>query len=165
MAATSTGLYSTSLINDQPTNWSLESAEGIGNTVVNMVDYRRVDGKVVAATHGRGMFTSQISNVVPAEVITGSDNVEISNVFPNPFSDLVTIRVNLPESNFVLMRIYDSSGNQIRTISSGLGFIGENEFFWDGTNTRGNPVPDGVYLIRITHLRENTVKRVILTRQ
>lgn len=165
MAATSTGLYSTSLINDQSTNWLIESAEGIGNAVVNMVDYRRVDGKVVAATHGRGMFTSQISNVVPTEVITGSDNVEISNIFPNPFSDLVTIRVSLPESNFVLIRIYDSSGNQIRTISSGLGFIGENEFFWDGTNTRGNPVPDGVYLIRITHLRENTVKRVVLTRQ
>lgn len=165
MAGTSTGLYSTSLINGQSTNWEIESAEGIGNAVVNMVDYRRADGKIVAATHGRGMFTSQVSNVVPPEDITGSDAFEISSVFPNPFSDLVTIRVNLPETNFVLIRIYDSSGNQIRTISSGLGFIGENEFFWDGTNTLGNPAPDGIYLVRITHLRENTVRRVILTRQ
>ena len=54
MAATSTGLYSTSLINDQPTNWSLESAEGIGNTVVNMVDYRRVDGNSSSSAHPRG---------------------------------------------------------------------------------------------------------------
>lgn len=165
MAGTSTGLYSTSLISGQSTNWEIESAEGIGNAVVNMIDYRRVDGKIVAATHGRGMFTAQVSNVVPPETITGSDAFEISSVFPNPFSDLVTIRVNLPETNFVLIRIYDSSGNQIRTISSGLGFVGENEFFWDGTNTLGNPAPDGVYLIRITHLRENTVRRVILTRQ
>ncbi|MBO3700187.1 FlgD immunoglobulin-like domain containing protein [Roseivirga sp. E12] len=165
MAATSTGLYSTGIMNGQSTNWLIESAEGIGNAVVNMIDYRRVDGKIVAATHGRGMFTSQIGNVEPPEPISGSDNFEISTVFPNPFSDLVTVRVNLPETNFVLIRIYDSSGNQIRTISSGLGFIGENEFFWDGTNTLGNPVPDGIYLIRITHLRENTVRRVILTRQ
>lgn len=165
MAGTSTGLYSTSLINGQSTNWEIESAEGIGNAVVNMIDYRRADGKIVAATHGRGMFTAQVNNVVPPEEITGSDAFEISSVFPNPFSDLVTIRVNLPETNFVLIRIYDSSGNQIRTISSGLGFVGENEFFWDGTNTLGNPAPDGIYLIRITHLRENTVRRVILTRQ
>lgn len=165
MAATSTGLYSTTIMNGQSTNWLIESAEGIGNAVVNMIDYRRVDGKIVAATHGRGMFTSQIGNVDPPEPISGSDSFEISTVFPNPFSDLVTVRVNLPETNFVLIRIYDSSGNQIRTISSGLGFIGENEFFWDGTNTLGNPVPDGIYLIRITHLRENTVRRVILTRQ
>ncbi len=165
MAATSTGLYSTTLINGQSTNWAIESAEGIGNAVVNMVDYRRVDGKIVAATHGRGMFTSRVSNVVPPEPVSGSDSFEVDAIFPNPFSDLVTIRVNLPQTNFVLIRIYDSSGNQIRTISSGLGFIGENEFFWDGTNTRGNPVPDGVYLIRITHLRQNTVRRVLLTRQ
>lgn len=163
-AATSTGLYSTTTINGQSTSWQLESPDIIGNTVVNMVDYRRVDGKVVAATHGRGMFTSQIGGVVPPEVIDGSAGFTVNAVYPNPFSSLVTINVDLPETNFLLIRIYDSSGNQIRTVSSGLGFIGENEFFWDGTNTFGRPVPDGVYLIRITYRNENTARRVLLTR-
>lgn len=163
-AATSTGLYTTSIIDGQATNWALESEEGIGNAVVNMIDYRRVDGKIVAATHGRGMFTSQITNVVPPTPVDGSAGFEVNTIYPNPFRDLVTININLPETNFVIIRIYDSSGNQIRTISSGLGFIGENEFFWDGTNTRGEPVPNGVYLIRVTHLRENIAKRVILSR-
>ncbi len=161
-AATSTGLYSTLLLNGQSTIWTLE--DGIGNAVVNMVDYRRVDGKIVAATHGRGMFTSQIGNVEPPEPVDGSAGFEVNAIYPNPFSDLVTISVNLPQTNFVIIRIYDSSGNQIRTISSGLGFIGENEFFWDGTNTRGEPVPNGIYLIRVTHLKENIAKRVILSR-
>ncbi|OEJ99489.1 FlgD immunoglobulin-like domain containing protein [Roseivirga misakiensis] len=164
-AATSTGLYGTSTLDGQSTNWSIEGPDAIGNAVVNMIDYRRIDGKVVAATHGRGMFTSSITNVVPPEPINGSDGFELTNVYPNPFSDLVTINVNLPETNLLLIRIYDSAGNQIRSISGGLGFIGENDFFWDGTNTLGNPVQDGVYLIRITYQNESTVRRVILSRQ
>ncbi|MFY0591440.1 FlgD immunoglobulin-like domain containing protein [Roseivirga sp.] len=163
-AATSTGLYGTTTMNGQATNWAIEGSDDIGNAVVNMIDYRRVDGKVVAATHGRGMFTSTIGNVVPQEPIDGSAGFELTNVYPNPFSDLVTINVNLPETNLLLIRIYDSAGNQIRSISGGLGFIGENDFFWDGTNTLGNPVQNGVYLIRITYQNENTVRRVILSR-
>ena len=164
-AATSTGLYSTTTMNGQSTIWSIESREGIGNAIVNMVDYRRSDGKVVAATHGRGMFTAQISDVVPAEVIDGSAGFELNTIYPNPFSDLVTINLNLPETNLLLVRIYDSAGNQIRTVSGGLGFIGENDFFWDGTNTRGNPVPDGIYLVRVTYKNQNTIRRIILSRQ
>jgi len=163
-AATSTGLYGTTIVNGASTNWAIESPDNIGNAVVNMIDYRRFDGKVVAATHGRGMFTSRISNVVPPDVIDGSAGFELNNVYPNPFSDLVTISLNLPETNLLLIRIYDSAGRQIRTVSGGLGFIGENEFFWDGTNTLGNPVQNGVYLIRITYQNENTVRRVILSR-
>ena len=164
-AATSTGLYSTTTMNGQSTIWSIESGEGIGNSIVNMVDYRRSDGKVVAATHGRGMFTSQIGDVVPADVIDGSAGFELTAIYPNPFSDLVTINLNLPETNLLLIRIYDSAGNQIRTVSGGLGFIGENDFFWDGTNTRGNPVQDGTYLVRVTYRNENTIRRILLRRK
>lgn len=164
-AATSTGLYSTTTMNGQSTIWSIESGEGIGNAVVNMVDYRRSDGKVVAATHGKGMFTSQISNVVPADVINGSAGFELNTIYPNPFSDLVTINLNLPETNLLLIRIYDAAGNQIRTVSGGLGFIGENDFFWDGTNTKGNPVQNGIYLVRITYKNQNTIRRIFLSRQ
>lgn len=164
-AATSTGLYSTTTMNGQSTIWSIESGEGIGNSIVNMVDYRRSDGKVVAATHGRGMFTSQIGDVIPADVIDGSAGFELTAIYPNPFSDLVTINLNLPETNLLLIRIYDSAGNQIRTVSGGLGFIGENDFFWDGTNTRGNPVQDGIYLVRVTYRNENTIRRILLRRQ
>ena len=163
-AATSTGLYSTTTLDGLSTSWQLEAPDVIGNTVVNMVDYRRFDGKVVAATHGRGMFTSRISDVVPSQAVDGSAGFTVNAIYPNPFSNLVTINIDLPETNFLLIRIYDAAGNQIRTISSGLGFIGENEFFWDGTNTFGRPVPDGVYLIRITYRDENTARRVLLNR-
>jgi hypothetical protein len=54
--ATSTGLYSTSALNGDSTQWQLEGKGTIGNTVVANVTSRPSDGVVVAATHGRGMF-------------------------------------------------------------------------------------------------------------
>ena len=129
-----------------------------------MVDYRRSDGKVVAATHGRGMFTSQISDVVPPPTISVEGGLQLEPPFPNPFSSDVTLPFNLPETGFIFVRVYNSSGQLIKVIARGQAFEGINEIFWDGTNSIGNPVPPGVYLIRFTYNNENVAERVILTR-
>lgn len=161
--ATSTGVYSTTSVSGGSIAWGLESPGEIGNSVVNMIDYRRLDGRVVAATHGNGLFLSQIQDVVrPADVQFGSA-LEIEPPFPNPFVNEVTIRFNLPETNFVLARIYNSSGQLVKVLSNGLGFQGNNEIFWDGTNTQGNRMAPGVYLVRLNYARENFSTRIILT--
>lgn len=160
--ATSTGLYSTTSLTSG-TVWVLESPEGIGNSIVNMVDYRRLDGRVVAATHGNGMFLSRIPDVVRPEVVSFADNVEIEPPFPNPFVNEVTIRFNLPETNFIWVRIYNSSGQLVKILSNGLGFQGNNELFWDGTNTQGNRMAPGPYLVRINYKRDNFSTRILLT--
>ncbi|WP_422008730.1 T9SS type A sorting domain-containing protein [Roseivirga pacifica] len=163
-AATSTGLYSTESLNGQSTVWEQESPAEIGNSVVNMVDYRRSDGQILAATHGNGLFVSQIDNVEPDEDTPGADGFEFTGLTPNPFSDFVTISFNLPETDFTLLRIYDSSGRMVHLNSGSVGFTGQNEFYWDGVNVLNQPVPNGIYLIRLTYRAQNLTKRVILSR-
>lgn len=161
--ATSTGLYNTTSLEGGNITWNLESPNEIGNSVVNMIDYRRLDGRVVAATHGNGMFISRIPDVVRPDVVSFGETLEIESPFPNPFVNDVTIRFNLPETNFILVRIYNSSGQLVKVLSSGLGFQGSNELFWDGTNTQGNRMPPGPYLVRINYKRDNFSTRVLLT--
>lgn len=161
--ATSTGVYSTTSLTGTPT-WELEGADVIGNSVVNMIDYRRSDGKIVAASHGNGMFVSRVQNVTPPDEIEAGSELSIAAPFPNPFENEITLRFNMPETGFVFIRVYNSSGQLIKVLSRGLGFQGENEIFWDGTNSIGNPVPNGVYLIRFTYNRTNQAKRVVLNR-
>ncbi len=161
--ATSTGLYSTESLSGTPI-WEQEGANTIGNSVMNMVDYRRSDGKIVAASHGNGLFVSNVANVVPEDEITAGTELVINTPFPNPFQDEVTLQFSLPETGFVLVRIYNSSGQLVRVVSSGLGFQGENEVFWDGTNSSGNPMPTGVYLARFTYNQTNQARRIILNR-
>jgi photosystem II stability/assembly factor-like uncharacterized protein len=161
--ATSTGLYSTTSLTGGTVTWHLESPDEIGNSVVNMIDYRRQDGRVVTATHGNGLFVSSIPNVVRPDAILFGSTLEIESPFPNPFVDEVTIRFNMPETNFVLVRIYNSSGQLVKILSNGLGFQGKNELFWDGTNTQGNRQGPGVYLVRFTYARQNYATRIVLT--
>jgi len=59
---TSTGLYSTALLDGSSTLWIQEGSTTIGNTVVDMVDVRLADGRIVAATHGRGVYSASLGS-------------------------------------------------------------------------------------------------------
>ena len=56
IVATSTGVYSTTVLNGASTVWVQEAANEMGNTVVADLDIRLSDGVIAAATHGRGIF-------------------------------------------------------------------------------------------------------------
>ena len=161
---TSTGLYSTTTLDGSSTVWVQEGTNTIGNMVVNMIDFRRSDGRIVAATHGNGLYTSQIPNVKSEEPIPTAGELSIETAFPNPFSDAVKIRFNIPESGFVSLRVYNSQGQLVRVASPGLSFVGENLVTWDGNDQLGQRVKDGIYIIRLTYDGQNDVQRVILSR-
>ncbi|HTK80704.1 MAG TPA: T9SS type A sorting domain-containing protein [Bacteroidota bacterium] len=54
---TSTGLYSTAELNGASTVWALEGSANMGNVVVDAIDARMADGRIVAATHGNGIYS------------------------------------------------------------------------------------------------------------
>lgn len=164
-AGTSIGLYSTT--DSDPLSspfWTQESPFGIGHSIVNMVDYRQVDGKIVAATHGNGLYTSQISAVSKNHNLVETDQLEVTAVYPNPFSSEVLVRVNSPDTQFIVIRVYDSRGNEVKRVSSSVAFPGENEFIWQGTNDKEELVPNGIYMIRISHKGGDETRRVVLQR-
>ncbi len=163
-AGTSTGLYSALLVDGERTNWQQESPNGIGNSVVSMMDFRRVDGKAVVATHGNGLYTTTIPSVFEDSDLIAADEFSIDNIYPNPFSKDVTVKISVPQTQFILFRVYDTSGKLVKTVANALAFTGENEFFWDGTNVNGHPVSDGIYVVRITYLDQNLGAKVILRR-
>jgi len=161
---TSVGLFSTTLLNGAATTWSQDGHEEIGNVVVNMIDYRRSDGLMMVATHGNGIFTTTLPDVLPIDDDGTGSLFEFNNAYPNPFQDFLTIDFTLPDTDFTLLRIYDSSGRMIFISSGSLGFTGDNEFFWDGTNTLGQPVPNGVYVVRLTYRGTSHARKVLLDR-
>lgn len=60
LLATSTGVYSANSLSGAQTTWVQEGANVIGNVVTNMI-VARDDGTVVAATHGRGVYSAKLS--------------------------------------------------------------------------------------------------------
>jgi|GEM_PF-250503 len=57
---TSTGVYSTSLLDGLQTQWIQEGSNTIGNVVIEMLDIRHSDGLIAVGTHGRGFYQSNI---------------------------------------------------------------------------------------------------------
>jgi hypothetical protein len=62
MVATSIGVFSTSALNGTNTVWNLETTL-LNNIVVEDLDSRWSDGKIVAGTHGRGLFVGELTGV------------------------------------------------------------------------------------------------------
>ena len=58
---TSTGLYSTTLLDGSATVWTQEGSTSIGNVVVDMIDIRNSDGYIAVGTHGNGFYSSTLN--------------------------------------------------------------------------------------------------------
>ncbi len=106
--ATEMGVWSTDNIAGVTTEWNPTNA-GLANTRVDMIKYRRSDNRIVAATHGRGIFTSDdlfcieddmfmntslSGDHIAANSITAVDNVIVDN---NSLLSAPTVMLN---SNF-----------------------------------------------------------------
>jgi trimeric autotransporter adhesin len=62
LIATDLGVWSTNAINGASTEWTPTNFGAMGNVRVDMLKVRYSDNTIVAATHGRGVFTSTIVN-------------------------------------------------------------------------------------------------------
>jgi hypothetical protein len=115
-AATSAGLYSTSLLDGENTIWEQEGANTIGNVVVNMVKARPFDGKIVVGTHANGIYSSSLPPVEAASIPSyARSNAEVS-VYPNPFADWVSWKVQAAANEKITIDIYSIAGDWVDRI-------------------------------------------------
>lgn len=80
---TSTGVYSTATLNGTSTSWALDGASSIGNVVVDCIDYRRIDGRIIVGTHANGIFKGTINSPVPVEITSFTSNQINNNIILN----------------------------------------------------------------------------------
>ena len=88
-------------------------------------------------------------------------------VFPNPFRSNVSIslgRLTTGPLDHFSLRIFDSQGRLVRTLRPSPLAPGPSSFSWDATDSRGYPVPDGVYFINATSGSMTETRPVTLVR-
>jgi hypothetical protein len=69
----------------------------------------------------------------------------------NPWRNgLARLTFTLPVSGRAELRVYDLAGRMVRRLADRMAPAGvEQVVIWDGTDGRGNVVPDGVYFYRL----------------
>lgn len=158
-AATSTGLYSTTTLNAGSTVWALEGSTTIGNVVVDMIDFRQSDGLVVAATHGNGVYSTNVIVSAPPVLPTVPTSFALTQNFPNPFNPSTTIQYDLPERATVKLSVFDMAGREIALLVNTEQDAGRHEARWNARDSRGNSVASGTYFYRLTAAgKDNSVK-------
>ena len=80
IVATELGIWSTGNINGSATEWG-ESNTGLSRVSTYWVDYRKSDGTLFAATHGRGLFTSNSFKKPVISFVTSDTLVNRSDAF------------------------------------------------------------------------------------
>ncbi|MFZ5517627.1 MAG: FlgD immunoglobulin-like domain containing protein [Candidatus Zhuqueibacterota bacterium] len=79
--------------------------------------------------------------------------------FPNPFRQRIQMKYELPERSgyyFVRIKIFNSIGRLVKTLFSNFQTFGFHEIEWDGTDSDGSCVSNGIYFC---HMAVNDVKK------
>lgn len=164
---TSIGLFSTSLLDGNNTIWVKEGNETIGNAVIKMMDYRSQDGRLVVSTHGNGVFETSIENTLNVSKNSDSqdnEDFDIIKSYPNPMVDSYKIVFNNPETSNIMVDIVNSMGQKIITLINGQQFEGDVTVYWDGLDSIGAPVDNGIYYCRVIRNGKQKSRKVVVAR-
>lgn len=102
-----------------------------------------------------GKYTAFMNIDIPEKVCIECNNLADGGdygklpflVYPNPFTNTITIELGSTENNLYELKIFDTKGYLIKSIYT---LQNQNSYTWDGTNEAGQLVCNGMYLIVAT---------------
>jgi hypothetical protein len=146
---TSVGLYSTTAINGNSTQWFNEGAGMMKRAIIRSLYYRQKDNTLVVGTHGNGAFVADIGNAVVLNnnIVTGisspitNDRNFIQSVFPTIVSGDVYFTVgNMFAVRNITVQLFGMNGQQVYSRQQG---------YQNGSVKTGS-LPAGNYVLQVT---------------
>lgn len=96
------------------------------------------------------------------ELTTPPPDFALFQNYPNPFNPETTIHYNLPQDEFVLLKIYDLLGREVRTLINAKQSAGKKRISWDGRDDAGKRVSSGMYLYKLKAGGYVAAKKMVL---
>ncbi|MBN1895098.1 VCBS repeat-containing protein [bacterium] len=120
--------------------------------------WRAGDELIINLKDGQGIF-SRAAVVLTWNPVDDCDPVRLSedappadilkSNHPNPFNQATVIRFSNPERSRVILRIFNSRGQHVRTLADGIMEAGEQRVEWDGKDRQNLPAPSGLYMVQV----------------
>lgn len=148
--ATELGIWTTNNINADPVVWQ-PNAEGMANVRVDMLTLRAADNTVLAATHGRGLFTAEFPLDPSIGIPEAAANTAL-HIYPNPATDLIRVDLNGFEINGTQIIVTNAAGIEVyRTkVTSPTPSVNLSQ------------LPAGAYQVLVSNGKERRSSRLIL---
>ena len=92
-------------------------------------------------------------------------SLTLSPAYPNPFNPEVTLSFQVNEAaESIQIQIFDIQGQLVDTPVQNAYAAGAYSVTWAGTNQHGEPIPSGIYLVKLSNSHESLFQRVTLLR-
>ena len=97
-----------------------------------------------------------------AEDINHGLSFQSFRAYPNPVTSSQIIQYNLLKSTKVVLKIYNSLGQEVKTLADGLQAPGLKNFTWDGRDNQDRILPSGIYFCQLQAEGYKQSRKVIL---
>lgn len=119
--------------------------------------------KYSGLTSASGYYSLDILTSVEPIINNHPDKFELHQNYPNPFFSLTAIPYHLNKLSDVQITIFDLLGRQVQNFVVGKETAGLHKLFWDGRNSFGKRVANGIYFCRLQTEDQFRIKKMILT--
>jgi len=143
--------------------------QSITGRVISAYDRSPVPNKPVAVQTAQGRYSAQTDNqgnysITITDVKENLENIvsELMAVsYPSPSCSPI-VHYALPEASDVKVNVYDILGRKIKEIDAGNVDRGAHYVAWDGKNSNGINVAEGVYFIEVNNGKERKILKQLL---
>ena len=158
VVGTSVGLFATANLNGINTIWEQVAVNEIGAVVCEYLAYRPNDGLLVVATHGNGIYQTNLSSI--ADVLDINYDIKKDlfefTVFPNPVIDKLLMSINVTNNVVSKIVIYDELGRKVDKYFEQALYAGKNKIEINISDY----IP-GIYFVSLEFNNETFVKQII----
>lgn len=90
--------------------------------------------------------------------------VTLGQNYPNPTTSITTIKYSLTQKEDVILKIYNSAGQLVRTLSEGLKEPGTCTINWDSRDDNGAKLPSGSYFYQLEIDNQKRSKKLVIVK-
>jgi len=108
--------------------------------------------------------STEITTGLKAQNISIPSSYSLKQNYPNPFNPETAIEFSLPKAGKVTLKIYNTLGQEVKTLVDKKMNVGYHRILWDGTDYTGQSVASGIYFYRIKISEHVLGKRMLLIR-
>jgi hypothetical protein len=151
MLATELGIWTCNHLHLEDPQWEPD-ADGMANVRIDMLQLRDADNTVLAATHGRGLYTTTwITD--PWVSLDELPQLPVTGIWPNPVRNKLNIELGETATNNVRLMVIDMQG---RLAAEQLLDAGRTEHQIDLSSLQ-----PGAYLLKLTDGRKSFMQKII----
>lgn len=99
-----------------------------------------------------------------AENVTMPAAYRLQPNYPNPFNPETRLSFELPKNTRVSLKIFNSLGQEIRTLIAAWQPAGVHQVVWDGRNDLNQPVSSGIYFFQLQTPEFSQTQKMLLMR-